>query len=162
LQISAFFSKAKTANIIGLVLLFGTVFPYIAISSDSVSYSMKTLAAILPSTAFALSLTQMSNLESNGIGSTTINYTHRFRNFSLETGLIMLACMSLLFLLLAFYVDLVVPSEFGLCCFCSCMSWNFFHLLCLHRRTFAPAVLCEILPLAPLQALPPSVAHNSV
>ena len=34
-QISVFFSKAKTALIIGLVLLFGSIFPYVAVSGAS-------------------------------------------------------------------------------------------------------------------------------
>ena len=41
LQMTVFFSKAKTAVIIGLVILFGSVFPDIAVEGGSVSSAAK-------------------------------------------------------------------------------------------------------------------------
>ena len=41
LQMTVFFSKAKTAVIIGLVILFGSVFPDIAVEGGSVSNAGK-------------------------------------------------------------------------------------------------------------------------
>lgn len=40
-QMTVFFSKAKTAVIIGLVILFGSVFPDIAVEGGSVSSASK-------------------------------------------------------------------------------------------------------------------------
>lgn len=40
-QIAVFFSRAKTAMVIGVVILFGSVFPYIGVAGSSYSRSSK-------------------------------------------------------------------------------------------------------------------------
>ena len=40
-QVSVFFSRAKTATVMGVLLLFGSIFPYVGVSGPSYSYSAK-------------------------------------------------------------------------------------------------------------------------
>lgn len=51
LQITTLFSKARTANIVGMVFLFGSVFPYVGVSSSTVAVDAKVRVV------FALALT---------------------------------------------------------------------------------------------------------
>ena len=66
LQMTVFFSKAKTAVIIGLVILFGSVFPDIAVEGGSVSSAAKVS---LPSVFRGLQLVELGR-GGNGISVT--------------------------------------------------------------------------------------------
>jgi hypothetical protein len=46
-QMSTFFSRAKTALIFGLVILFGSIFPFVAVNTTATSTSRKVSHPIL-------------------------------------------------------------------------------------------------------------------
>jgi hypothetical protein len=99
--------------VMGVLILFGSVFPYIAVAGPSYSTSEKMGASIMPATAFALCLDRIAGLESSEQGATNGNLATVVNNFSLSQGFGMLILMIFLFLFLTWYLDNVLPSEFG-------------------------------------------------
>ena len=64
------------------------------------------------------------NLEGSGIGLNFDNMTEKVSNYTFLTGLIMLVWSFFVFMLLSFYLDAIMPKEFGekkKCCFCFTM-----------------------------------------
>ena len=105
--ISTLFSRAKTASTVGIVLFFGAYFPFAAISDPEDPYSSKVAASILSPTAFALSLNHLLNMENDGQGITTETVNLVIRNFSFAAGMFMMAIDTVLYLLIAWYLEKV-------------------------------------------------------
>lgn len=64
------------------------------------------------------------NLEGSGVGLSFSNATQTVNNYTYVTGLIMLFISTIIFTLLGFYLDRVLPRTFGEklgCCFCFTM-----------------------------------------
>ena len=61
------------------------------------------------------------NLEGSGVGLTFSNATEQINNYTYVTGLVMLAISAVIFTLLGFYLDKILPRTYGErlgCCFC--------------------------------------------
>jgi hypothetical protein len=99
--------------VMGVLILFGSVFPYIAVAGPSYSTSEKMGASIMPATAFALCLDRIAGLESSAQGASNANLATVVNNYSLSQGFGMLILMIFVFLFLTWYLDNVLPSEFG-------------------------------------------------
>lgn len=110
--ISVFFSRARTASTLGIILFLGGYFPYFAVSDVTYTLGTKTAACLLSPTAFGLALDQLSAFEDQGIGITFENAMTLTRNFQFGTALGMMVLDTLLYLVLAWYIDNVLPSRF--------------------------------------------------
>jgi hypothetical protein len=170
-QISVFFSKAKTAMVLGVAILFGSIFPYIGVVGNTKSYqdkvgvavcvpppspcpcrhvgrhrlylarvrSCQVAASICPSTAFALGLDYIALYESaqqarvsvvvlaartvrlcDGDAPlivlqsvTSANASTMVANFNLSISIGMMVIMGGIFLVLTWYFDNIMPTEYG-------------------------------------------------
>ena len=114
--ISIFFSRAKTASSLGIVLFIASYFPTFAVSDGGVSTGTKMAASLLAPTAFGLSINAIGNLEDNGAGSTSDTFAEFINNFSVQSGFGMMILDTLLYGVLAWYIDNILPAsirEFG-------------------------------------------------
>ncbi|RYY36221.1 hypothetical protein EON62_01915, partial [archaeon] len=121
--VSVFFSRAKTAATVGVVLFLATFFPWFAVNGADMSNSSKGAASLLSTTAFGLGLDQLAAYEDNGQGISFGNASTVVRNYSMSTALIMMAFDFFLYAFLAWYIDAVLPAswrEFGVS-----RPWNF-------------------------------------
>lgn len=71
------------------------------------------VASLLPSTAFALTVNRAASFESTAQGATTGNQGTVIRNFAVLDGFGMMMIDIAVYLLLTWYLDNVLPSEFG-------------------------------------------------
>jgi len=118
--LATFFSKAKSAAILGTIIFFGSYFPYYAVSDPTMSTIVKLLGSLLAPTAFALGAGVIGNLEGAGIGATPSTSFDMYDNFSLFYCIFMLVVDSVLYGFLAAYFDKVLPSEYG-----TQLPWHF-------------------------------------
>ena len=114
--ISTFFSRAKTASIVGLILVLGLYFPSQAVDGDGSTEGDRRAASLCAPTAFALTLEQLTRFEDNGIGVNFSNMNDLQRNWRFATGIWMLLVDTLFYGILAWYLENAMPSalrEFG-------------------------------------------------
>ena len=114
--VSVFFSKAKTASTLGVMLFLGGFFPYFAVSDPTYTFASKAGSSILSPTAFGLGLDILCLYENNGQGLTSANAGLLENNFTMQGVLGFLIFDIIWMALLGWYVDNVLPSwlrEFG-------------------------------------------------
>ncbi|CAD8050071.1 unnamed protein product [Paramecium sonneborni] len=107
--LTTFFSKSKTANeITTLLLVVSLILPFFGFVEKFQSTFFFILISIFPQTCIALSYlsTQYGAFRTLSI---VVNYY-----FSYETMAIQLVILSVLFLLLYFYLDAIIPNEYGI------------------------------------------------
>ncbi|CAM9287239.1 unnamed protein product [Heterosigma akashiwo] len=112
--ISSFFNKARTASILGTLGFLISLFPYFAVSGSSTSLAAKRGASLLPATAFALGTDAFTAYEDAQIGvtaETAGSSTDNSLPFNDAVGL--LFADAVLYGLLAWYFNQVMPSEWG-------------------------------------------------
>ena len=69
--LATFFSKSKTAAIMGSLFFFATYFPYYAVTDPSMSTFAKLLVSLFSPSAFALGAGSLADLEAGQIGANT-------------------------------------------------------------------------------------------
>lgn len=111
--LSAVFSKSKSAAMIGPLLFFATFFPYYAVQDDSYDTSTKLSACLLAPTCFALGAGVFADYEGGLVGVRAGNAGELTGNISFDMIVWMLFVDSIIYGLLAWYLDKVFPSEFG-------------------------------------------------
>lgn len=117
--ISAFFSRANTAAAAGGFLYFLSYLPYLFIwpRYDLLSHSQKVSSCLISNVAMAMGAQLIGMFEGKGIG---IQWSNLFDavtvddNFSMAQVLSMLLLDSVLYGLMAWYVEAVFPGEYGL------------------------------------------------
>lgn len=110
---STFFSKAKTAAILGVLPYFGGYFITLALKRDTARWA-KFLAALHPSAAFTLAMTSFTDYEDAGVGVTMFTWTtSASTNFAFSDALLMMFIDIFVYSVLYWYNDKVWPSEFG-------------------------------------------------
>lgn len=111
--LSSFFSNSKLAAIVAPVALFCLLMPrYVFFSTNNnEQYVPKLLASLSSPVAFAFGADYIANAEYVGAGLQYSNANTGQYNFI--TSVQMMAFDSVLYLLLALYMDLVLPQEFG-------------------------------------------------
>jgi len=132
--ISVFFSRAKTASSLGIVIFIAAYFPTFAVSDGSIATSTKMAASLLCPTAFGLSVNALGNLENNGAGATSETVSAVINNFSVSNGFGMMILDTILYGVLAWYIDNVLPAkyrEFGVP-----RPWTFPFMLDYWREVF--------------------------
>ena len=110
--ISIFFSQSKTASSIGIVVFIASFFPVFTVSDGAVATSDKVWASLLAPTAFGLTLNAAGLLEQNGAGVTDVTTSAVINNFSYNYGCGMLILDTILYAVLAWYIDAVLPARF--------------------------------------------------
>eukprot|EP00520_Triparma_pacifica_P008709 CAMPEP_0118657482 /NCGR_PEP_ID=MMETSP0785-20121206/14045_1 /TAXON_ID=91992 /ORGANISM="Bolidomonas pacifica, Strain CCMP 1866" /LENGTH=2195 /DNA_ID=CAMNT_0006550409 /DNA_START=65 /DNA_END=6648 /DNA_ORIENTATION=+ len=111
--VAAFFSRAKLAAIIGPVSLFASLMPrWIFYGSNRYeAQESKVFASILPCTAFAFGADILSDYEYAEIGVQSWNSSQG--DYSFQTCLNMMAFDAIFYFVLAWYVEQVIPKQFG-------------------------------------------------
>eukprot|EP00742_Colponemidia_sp_Colp-10_P004062 GILJ01004335.1.p1 GENE.GILJ01004335.1~~GILJ01004335.1.p1 ORF type:complete len:1795 (+),score=302.12 GILJ01004335.1:677-5386(+) len=110
--ISVFFSRGKTASTVGVLCFFASFFVFFAVSGDF-PRNDKMASSLLPPTAFAHCAAVLGNLEQALIGVTSYSISTEIDNFSFADGIGMLVLDFVLYTVLGWYFDHVIPSEFG-------------------------------------------------
>ena len=110
LLISVFFSKSRIAAIVAPLVMFITAVPKFFIP-ESFPLNAKIFVSFLSPCAFSYSTELLTGYESIGRGS---NFTHLTQDeYSYLLSIAMLILDSVVYLLLMWYLDQVLPSEFG-------------------------------------------------
>ncbi|CAM6001577.1 unnamed protein product [Sphagnum balticum] len=111
--LSVFFSKAKLAAIVAPFIHFGAIMPrYIFFrASGGQAIQGKSIAALLPPTAFTFGVDLVGHYEGAGFGMTWSNILED--KFSMAFILALLLIDICLYAALAWYLEQILPSEFG-------------------------------------------------
>lgn len=136
--IAAVFSRARTAALLGTVIFFITYFPYSTVSNPQYSVSTKTLGCLLAPTCFALGTSVFAEYEGGLVGVQWSNASSLSGlNFSYWLCVGMLILDFFLYGLIAWYLDQVLPSEFG-----TQLPWYFPMLPSYWRQLCSRCSLC--------------------
>ena len=111
LLISVFFSKSRIAAIFAPLMMFITVVPKFAIPEGQ-PLIVEILTSLLSPVAFSYSTELITNYEGSGAGSSFANLFSD--DYSYFLSMVMMATDIVLYLVLAWYLDAVLPSEFGI------------------------------------------------
>ena len=111
--VSVFFSKSRLASVLAGVLFFAGYFPYTGLNADA-STGTKAAAALLSPSAFMLGFSSnLMTLENAEVGVVDTTIDTLIENWSFSLSLLMLAVDTALYAILAWYLDEVWPTEFG-------------------------------------------------
>lgn len=113
LFIASFFFKSKTASLVGPMAFFATISPYLLfLMSDQNEYTLaKKFSSLLPCTAFSLGFQILATYELGEVGVSSWNASEG--SYSFNTSLGFLAFDTMFYIVLAWYFNQVVPSQFG-------------------------------------------------
>ena len=112
--ISAFFSRSKTAATLGTMIFFSTYFPYYAVMEEETSFVAKQAMCIFAPACMAIGANVIKDFETGAIGIGWGNLGEVSEsNFNFVTVLLMLCFDFCLYMGLYFYLNNVLPSEFG-------------------------------------------------
>ncbi|CAG9322388.1 unnamed protein product [Blepharisma stoltei] len=111
--ISVFFSRAKAALALGLMVFLGLFFVFFAVDDPYLDHTQKFLASFIPTVAFGLSTGILCELEKGQAGVQFDNINQDIYNYTYSTALIMIALDTVIFFFLALYFEQVWPSEWG-------------------------------------------------
>ena len=111
--ISAFFSRANLAAIVGPVALFITLLPrWIFFGTNRYEATVsKKWASILPCTAFAFGADILSDYEYAQVGIQADNLNDGYYNFNTALGFLFLD--TILYIALGWYLEQVIPRQYG-------------------------------------------------
>ncbi|CAJ1443886.1 unnamed protein product, partial [Effrenium voratum] len=111
--IAVFFSKAKTASVVGALLFFLLYFPYLRLDGLTELAWQKMLASLSPPVALSIGVGLIAQFESSGEGVRWSNLDESLDNSSMAQCLVMLLVDTGLFAVLAWYLDKVLVLGFG-------------------------------------------------
>ncbi|CAN0429001.1 unnamed protein product, partial [Hapterophycus canaliculatus] len=120
--ISTFFSRSKTAATLGSVIFFAAFFPYYYVGGEAVTnIATKTWASLLAPTCLALGSDTFAAFEGGLVGIQLSNISQSYENrLPYVHMVVMLLADAALYFVLAWYLDKVIPSEFG-----TPLPWHF-------------------------------------
>lgn len=110
---ATFFSRSKVASLMGPMIFFASFFPYYAVSDPSYSAGVKAATCLLAPSCFALGANVFANYEGGLVGVQLSNANVETSNFSYSLCVGMMIVDAVLYGVLAWYLDKVLPSEFG-------------------------------------------------
>mmetsp|Transcript_16037 Transcript_16037/g.15964 ORF Transcript_16037/g.15964 Transcript_16037/m.15964 type:complete len:735 (-) Transcript_16037:2082-4286(-) len=117
--ISSFFSKAKTAILVGVLMFFITYFTLFAVTNTT-PRGTKVGLSIFNTVAMATGFYTLISLQANQVEVDFSTAGDVYENYTVATALIMLTIDTIVYFLLAFYFDKVIPSEYGVA-----LKWYF-------------------------------------
>lgn len=120
--ISTFFSRSKTAATLGSIIFFAAFFPYYFVGRDAVTdVTTKTWASLFVPTCMALGTDTFAAFEGGLVGVQRSNIRQSYEDRLPYVNMVaMLVIDAALYFLLAWYLDKVIPSEFG-----TPLPWHF-------------------------------------
>lgn len=107
------FSRSKTAALLGPVIFFATFFPYYAVNDPQFESSAKSATCLLAPACFALGADVFAQFEGGLVGVQTTNINQEANNFTYSACVGMMIFDAFLYGFLAWYIDKVLPSEYG-------------------------------------------------
>jgi|Transcript_18708 hypothetical protein len=107
------FTGSKYAGIVSTIIYFNGVLVNKAITGDDVTRSQKLLASLLPQVALMQGSVVFANYEGTGVGINSSTADVNFQEYSFNTALWMLFADFVIYFALGFYLDMVIPSNFG-------------------------------------------------
>ena len=110
---SMFFSRSRTALLMGIMVFFASYFISFAVEDANVSQGEKIAASLLPNIAFSLSAGVLAEFEKGQVGIQPDNSYDVVNNYSFGIGILFLFLDTVIFILLAFYLEEVWPTEWG-------------------------------------------------
>ena len=110
---TAFFSRAKTAGTLSPFVLLLAFLPFFAVNDKSKSAAAKLFASLLSPVAFSLASKTLVEYQSGFQGITWANINELHNNTSFAQMLLMMCLDTVIYAVLAWYLDNVLPSEFG-------------------------------------------------
>lgn len=117
---ATFFSRSKAASLLGPMIFFGSFFPYYAVSDPQFATGTKAATCLLAPACFALGANVYADFEGGLVGVQVDNSNTMTSNFSYSICIGMMFFDAVLYGVLAWYLDKVLPSEFG-----STLPWYF-------------------------------------
>jgi ATP-binding cassette subfamily A (ABC1) protein 3 len=107
------FSKSKIASLMGPMIFFATFFPYYAVQDPAYSPQVKAATCLLAPSCFALGANVFADFEGGLVGVQMSNFSQETSNFSYSLCVGMMLVDAVLYGILAWYFDKVIPSEYG-------------------------------------------------
>jgi ATP-binding cassette subfamily A (ABC1) protein 3 len=111
--LATLFSRSKTAALMGPVIFFATFFPYYAVNDPQFDTQAKTTTCLLAPACFALGANVFADYEGGLVGVQYENADQPTSNFTYNLVVGMLFLDAIWYGILAWYLDKVLPSEFG-------------------------------------------------
>jgi ABC-type multidrug transport system ATPase subunit len=112
--IQTFFDKSKTGGIIGMLIMFGQWVVYAGVTSQaSPSAGMQTFLMLLPNYAFCAGVDMLAEFEQGSEGAQWSNLGVDIDNTTMSLVLSMLLCDCVLYTVLGWYLEQIMPKEFG-------------------------------------------------
>ncbi|CAG9326092.1 unnamed protein product [Blepharisma stoltei] len=111
--ISTFFSKSRSAVMLGLMAFLISYFISFAVTDPTLDQSSKTAASLLPNVALALGCDVLSKFEDGQAGVQPDNTSSVINNYTYGTFLAFMVIDTVIFTILAVYLDIVWPTEWG-------------------------------------------------
>eukprot|EP01084_Bolivina_argentea_P083041 150350_1 len=109
---STFFDNPKTASMVSSIFLLTLYF--LSSTADSMdTESQKTWLCLSGPACFAISTNNFGKYEEGLIGLTWTNIDEPYQYFKFSTGLIMMFVDCILYIILAMYLDKIIPSKYG-------------------------------------------------
>lgn len=121
LFITMFLESSKYSNIIGALIYFAFNLIGLPVQRPIASSAAKLYLSIIPQVAMQQFCGVFATLEGNTIGLNFDNASDDVYNYSYTKGIVMLVISSVVFTLIAFYLDKVLPRQYGerlSLCFC--------------------------------------------
>lgn len=116
LAVAAVSCKALRAVLLGLLVFFTGVFLSLAVDYRGGNPGVIALISLHPAAAFTYGITEIGHLEDLGLGlvTSTVDYTENVSGYSVLVAMRFLGIDTVLWSLLSWYLNRVVPSDFGL------------------------------------------------
>lgn len=118
--VSSLFSKAKTAGLLSVFVLFAFYLPYFAVQSEDTALQTRLGTSLLSPVSFSLVMSELLTYESAFVGVQWSNWREGSSGYSVSIAIAMLALDTILYTAMAWYLDKVVPGEYG-----TARRWNF-------------------------------------
>jgi ABC-type multidrug transport system ATPase subunit len=113
-MVHTFFDSAMSGGIVGMILSFGMFIVKIAVITPDTSYQTQTLLSFMAPTAFAQGIALISEAEKAQHELNFGNMSQRVDNYTFSTALSMLFIDIILYTLAGWYLDEVLPKQFGI------------------------------------------------
>ncbi|CAG9334834.1 unnamed protein product [Blepharisma stoltei] len=111
--ISMLFSKSRSAVMLGLMVFLISYFISFAVTDPTLDEGSKTAASLLPNVALTLGIDVLAQLENGQVGVQNYNTDSTINNYTFGTSIAFLVIDLGIFAILAFYLDQVWPTEWG-------------------------------------------------
>jgi hypothetical protein len=111
--LATFFSRSKTASLLGPMIFFASFFPYYSVNDPQYAEGSKAATCLLAPACFALGANVFADYEGGLVGVQSDNVNQQTSNFTYNLCVGMMFLDAFLYGIFAWYLDKVIPSEFG-------------------------------------------------